>query len=60
MVSFGAALSDASAWLIQHKLPPAQRGSLLQELFGREPGVGFSFVRIDMGASIFSLRHYSY
>ncbi len=60
MVGFGAALSDASAWLIQHKLTAAQRDSLLQELFGREPGIGFSFVRVDMGASDFSLRHYSY
>ncbi|MGH7711146.1 MAG: glycoside hydrolase family 30 protein, partial [Gemmatimonadaceae bacterium] len=39
---------------------PAQRESLLQELFGRDPGIGFSFVRLDMGASDFSLRHYSY
>jgi len=60
MVGFGAALSDASAWLIQHKLTPPQRESLLQELFGRDPGVGFSFVRVDMGASDFSLKHYSY
>jgi glucosylceramidase len=60
MVGFGAALSDASAWLIQNKLTPAQRESLLHELFGREPGIGFSFVRLDMGASDFSLRHYSY
>lgn len=60
MVGFGAALSDASAWLIQHKLTPPRRDSLLQELFGRDPGVGFSFVRVDMGASDFSLRHYSY
>ncbi len=60
VVGFGAALSDASAWLIQHKLTPAQRDSLLQEIFGHEPGIAFSFVRIDMGASDFSLRHYSY
>jgi len=60
IVGFGAALSDASAWLIQHKLTPARRDSLLQELFGAEPGIGFSFVRIDMGSSDFSLRHYSY
>lgn len=60
MVGFGAALSDASAWLIQHKLAPPRRDSLLQELFGRDPGAGFSFVRVDMGASDFSLKHYSY
>jgi len=60
MVGFGAALSDASAWLIQHKLTQSRRDSLLEELFGREPGIGFSFVRVDMGSSDFSLRHYSY
>lgn len=60
IVGFGAALSDASAWLIQHTLTPPRRDSLLQELFGREPGIGFSFVRVDVGSSDFSLRHYSY
>lgn len=60
MVGFGAALTDASAWLIAHRLSAAARESLLRELFGAEPGLGFSFVRLDMGASDFSLRHYSY
>jgi glucosylceramidase len=61
IVGFGASLTDASAWLIQHKLTSGQRESLLRELFGRDSGgVGFSFVRVDMGASDFSLRHYSY
>src|SRR5215217_5233874 len=54
----GAALTDASAYLIQNKLSADQREALLQELFGRNPGVGFSFTRVDMGASDFSLRHY--
>src|SRR5262245_147752 len=35
MVGFGASLTDASAWLIQHKLDQAQRNALLHELFGR-------------------------
>lgn len=60
MVGFGASLTDASAWLMQNRLTPAQREALLQDLFGRDPGAGFSFVRVDMGASDFSLRHYSY
>ena len=60
MVGFGASLSDASAWLLQNRLTATQREALLQELFGRDPGAGFSFVRVDMGASDFSLRHYSY
>jgi glucosylceramidase len=60
MVGFGASLTDASAWLIQTRLPDAQRATLIQDLFGKEPGAGFSFVRLDMGASDFSRSHYSY
>lgn len=60
IVGFGAALTDASAWLMEHTLTPTQREALLQELFGRHPGIGSSFVRIDMGASDFALRDYSY
>jgi glucosylceramidase len=60
MVGFGASLTDASTWLIQTKLAPAARQSLIQELFGRNPGLGFSFTRLDMGASDFSRSHYSY
>jgi glucosylceramidase len=57
IVGFGAALTDASAWLIQHRMSAAQRDSLLTELFGH---VGLSFLRIDMGASDFALRQDSY
>ncbi len=60
MVGFGAAITDASAWLIQNKLTPAQRDGLLRELYGRgEGGLGFSFTRVTIGASDFSLDHYS-
>ena len=60
MVGFGAAITDASAWLIQNKLTPSQREALLQELFGPSPGLGLSFTRLTMGASDFSLHQYSY
>ena len=53
-------MSDAAAYLMQTKLNAAQREALLNELFGRETGIGFSFVRIPMGASDFSRSHYSY
>jgi glucosylceramidase len=60
MVGFGASLTDASAWLMQHKLSAAQREALLQELFGRGPGgAGFEFARLTIGASDFSRSHYS-
>lgn len=64
IVGFGAAISDASAWLIQTRLNATQRDSLLHELFGRDgqgasTGLGFSFTRVTIGASDFSLDHYS-
>lgn len=60
IVGFGAAITDASAWLIQNKLSPAQRDALLRELYGRDNGgLGFSFMRVTIGASDFSLDHYS-
>lgn len=60
MIGFGAAFTDASVYLIQQKLSAAQREALLQDLFGRTSGIGLSFARIPMGASDFSLRHYTY
>ncbi len=59
MVGFGASITDASAWLIQHRMQPAQRQALLQELFGRSPGIGLDFARLTIGASDFSRTHYS-
>lgn len=60
MAGFGASITDASAWLIQQHMSPAQREALLQELFGRGgEGLGFSFTRLTIGASDFSRHHYS-
>ncbi|MFA4892493.1 MAG: glycoside hydrolase family 30 beta sandwich domain-containing protein [Brevundimonas sp.] len=60
MVGFGAAVTDASAWLIQTKMTPSARDALIRDLFGREDGgLGFSFTRVTIGASDFSLDHYS-
>ena len=60
MVGFGAAITDASAWLIQTRLSPSQREELLQELFGRTNGIGLSFTRLTIGASDFSRTHYTF
>ncbi|WP_332856072.1 glycoside hydrolase family 30 protein [Duganella sp. S19_KUP01_CR8] len=60
MVGFGAAITDASAWLIQNRLDPQQRGALMNELFGKAPGANFSFTRLTIGASDFSRHHYSF
>jgi glucosylceramidase len=59
MIGFGAAMTDASAILIQHSLG-AQHDAILRELFGRNPGIGLSFMRVPMGASDFSTHDYSY
>lgn len=58
MVGFGAAITDASATVID-RLKPAQRQALLRELFGPPPGIGLAFVRVAIGASDFSSFHYS-
>jgi glucosylceramidase len=61
VAGFGAAITDASAWLIQNRLDPAQRQALMRELFGRgEGGIGLSFTRLTIGASDFSRSHYSF
>lgn len=57
---FGASITDASAYLIQQRMKPAQRDKLMRELFGRNPGLGMSFTRLTIGASDFSQSHYSF
>ncbi len=60
VVGFGAAITDASAHLIHTRMSPAQRSALMHDLFGRENGgLGFDFTRVTIGASDFSLSHYS-
>ncbi|GLQ88292.1 glycoside hydrolase family 30 protein [Dyella flagellata] len=59
MVGFGAAMTDSSAWLIQHKLNFFQRRALLHELYGPPPALGFNMMRLTVGASDFSLKPYT-
>ncbi|MDB5755668.1 MAG: glycosyl hydrolase [Massilia sp.] len=60
MTGFGAAITDASALLIQNRLGAPERKALMQDLFGRSPGIGLSFTRLTIGASDFSPDHYSF
>ena len=60
IVGFGAAMTDASAYLIEKSMSASQRDALMQELFGRNPGLGLSFMRLAIGASDFSLHDYSF
>ena len=59
IIGFGAAITDASAFLIQTKLSATARDALMQDLFGRNPGIGLSFTRLTIGASDFSQTDYS-
>jgi glucosylceramidase len=59
MIGFGAAMTDASAYLI-NRMSASDREALLQDLFGGDNGIALSFMRVPMGASDFSMRHYSY
>lgn len=60
MAGFGAAVSEASAWLLRHGMSEAQREALMRELFTRDGnGLGFDLTRLTIGASDFSRRHYS-
>ncbi|GAB1342894.1 glycoside hydrolase family 30 protein [Gemmatimonas sp.] len=56
MTGFGAALTDASVSLL-NALPRAARDALVRELFSPTRGVGFSMLRIPIGASDFSTSH---
>jgi glucosylceramidase len=60
MAGFGASITDASALLIQNRLGAPERQALMQDLFGRSPGIGLSFTRLTIGASDFSPTHYSF
>ncbi len=59
IVGFGANITDASAWLIQNRMSAQQRSALMEDLFGKAPGIGLSFTRLTIGASDFSRRHYT-
>lgn len=58
MVGFGAAITDAAAWVMS-RMDRTRRTALMKELFGPEPGLQISFVRLTIGASDFSTTHYS-
>jgi len=53
MKGFGAAMSDASAWLLYTQLTPAARAQAFNLLFGAA-GIHLNYVRIPMGASDFT------
>ncbi len=58
---FGAAMTDASAWLLHDELPASVGGAAMNALFGSS-GIHLSFLRVPMGASDFTRngRPYTY
>ena len=56
---FGAAMTDASAWVIFHS---PQREKIMKDLFSPAIGLGISLVRLPIGASdfIYGEKPYSY
>ena len=60
MDGFGAAMTDSSSWLMANKLSASQRADLLNRLFSPATGIGMSYLRVPVGASDFSLRHYTH
>lgn len=60
MDGFGASLTDGSAWLLQERLPPAQRQQVMRRLFDPAHGAGLSFLRQPIGATDLSRDVYSF
>lgn len=56
---FGAALTDSSAYVIS-QLPESQQNIVLNNLFGRESGIGINYIRLPVSATDFSLYSYTY
>jgi glucosylceramidase len=56
---FGAALTGSSCFNLL-KMSPERREALLRETFDRKQGMGWSYVRISLGCSDFSLSEYTY
>ncbi len=59
MDGFGAAITGSSAYNLL-KMTPENRSKLLKETFDPEEGYGYSYIRISIGASDFSLDEYTY
>jgi glucosylceramidase len=55
----GAAMTDASAALINQRLLGPARRAFLREVFDPRAGLGLDLMRVTIGGSDFSQRHYS-
>ena len=59
MDGFGAAITGSSCYNLL-KMSPENRAALLKETFDPVDGYGYSYIRVSIGASDFSLDEYTY
>lgn len=59
MDGFGAAITGSSCYNLL-KMTPENRAAILKETFDPKDGYGYSYIRISIGASDFSLDEYTY
>ena len=57
---FGASITDSAAYLLNEKATPADRDTVMRDLFSPANGIGLSFIRNPMGGSDISRYLYSY
>lgn len=58
MDGFGAAVTGSTCYNLM-KMDPADRTAFLKKTFSEEEGLGFSYIRISIGCSDFSLSEYT-
>lgn len=56
-LGLGAALTDASAYVLMTNMTAAQRTAFLTQLFSPTSGLGFNFLRMPMGDSDYTSRN---
>lgn len=59
MEGFGAAITGSSCYNLR-QMPTESRRALLEETFDTQKGYGYSYIRISLGASDFSVDEYTY
>lgn len=56
---FGAAMTESSAYLLNHVLTASQRAATMKNLFDPATGAGLSYLRVPIGSSDFALSSYT-
>lgn len=56
---FGVAITGSTCYNLL-KMTPTDRNKLLEETFNPKSGMGFSYIRVSLGCSDFSLDEYTY